>query len=322
MKQINWGIIGCGDVTEVKSGPAFNMVKGSHLLAVMRRDAEKAKDYAKRHHVPFWFDSAEELIYHPEINAVYIATPPYAHTEYAIQSLNAGKITYVEKPMAMNYAECQRMIEASEKSGAPLFVAYYRRHLDYFKKIKELISSNRLGKVRSVSVVLFNSLNEDDRSKPWRVQPEISGGGYFADLGSHALDVLDYLLGPIKTAFGVTNNQAGLYDAEDNVCAAFSFDSGVTGTGLWCFSTSQKIDQMTIFGEKGMIEFSCFSFDSIIIKTAEGEESFDLKPPAHIQYQLIEAIVKEINGGEPALCDGVTASRTSRVMDCIYGRNL
>ena len=84
-KPIRWGIIGCGDVTEVKSGPGLQKADGSQLVAVMRRDAEKARDYAKRHNVPRAYGDAQELIDDPEVDAVYVATPPGSHAEYAIR---------------------------------------------------------------------------------------------------------------------------------------------------------------------------------------------------------------------------------------------
>src|SRR3954454_8380540 len=143
--QIGWGIIGCGDVTEVKSGPAFNQIENSRLVAVMRRDGEKARDYAARHGVPFWSGDADEVIHHPEVNAVYVATPPGSHLEYALKVCAAGKPAYVEKPMARNASECAAMVEAFEHAGLPLFVAYYRRALPRFLKVKELIESGRIG---------------------------------------------------------------------------------------------------------------------------------------------------------------------------------
>src|ERR1044071_3205427 len=123
-RSIRWGIIGCGDVTEVKSGPAFQKARDSALVAVMRRDGDLARDYAQRHGVPRWYDNAEALIHDPEVDAVYVATPPYAHKEYTLMSARVGKPVYVEKPMAMNHEECQVMIKACQAAGVPLLVAY------------------------------------------------------------------------------------------------------------------------------------------------------------------------------------------------------
>ena len=139
MSKIGWGIIGCGDVTEVKSGPGFQKANNSELVAVMRRNDELAKDYARRHNVPRWYDDAEKLINDPDVNAVYVATPPSNHKQYTLMAAEAGKPIYVEKPMALNAKECSEMIEACKTAGVPLFVAYYRRALERFLKIKELI---------------------------------------------------------------------------------------------------------------------------------------------------------------------------------------
>ena len=113
MQIIRWGMIGCGSVTEVKSGPAFNKVPNSKLMAVMRRDAEKVKDYAQRHHVPYYFTDVDELINHPEVDAIYIATPPKFHAAYAEKAMKVGKPVYVEKPMALNVGECETMQQIS-----------------------------------------------------------------------------------------------------------------------------------------------------------------------------------------------------------------
>ena len=117
MDHVNWGIIGCGNVTEKKSGPAFNKIEGSRLVAVMRRDASKAEDYARRHGVPKFYSDATLLINDPDVNAVYIATPPDTHAKYAIETMRAGKPAYVEKPMARTIAECEEMIRVSEETG-------------------------------------------------------------------------------------------------------------------------------------------------------------------------------------------------------------
>src|SRR5690625_1222950 len=137
METVRWGIIGVGHVTEVKSGPGFQQAERSELVAVMRRHGERAADYARRHGVPRWYDDADALIADPEVDAVYIATPPDSHAEYAVRVLEAGKPVYVEKPMARTAAECEQMLSASRRSGLPVFVAYYRRAMPRFVKVKE-----------------------------------------------------------------------------------------------------------------------------------------------------------------------------------------
>lgn len=323
MDQINWGIIGCGNVTEIKSGPAFNKVENSHLIAVMRRDAEKAADYAERHGVPKWYDNADDLINDPDINAIYIATPPGSHEEYTLKAFNAGKPVYVEKPMARNAAECERMNEASRKSGLSLFVAYYRRCLPYFKKVKELIDENVIGDVRYINICLQWQPYEEEvgaNARPrWRVDPEISGGGHFHDLASHQFDFLEYVFGPIKTATGISRNQAGLYAADDITVANFEFESGILGNGSWCYTVdkAQREDEATIVGSKGRITFSFFEKFDIIVETENGKEVFNIPYPQHVQQPLIEQIVKELRGEGKSPSNGETGARANQIMDWI-----
>ena len=318
MDSVRWGIIGCGDVTEVKSGPAFNKVEGSELVAVMRRDAEKAADYACRHQVPKWYGDAGELIDDPEVNAVYIATPPGSHAEYTERAAAAGKPVYVEKPMARNYAECQRMIEACDKAGVPLFVAYYRRRLPAFLKVVELLEAGAIGEVRYVSINLIQAAGDlDVKPGNWRVVPEEAGAGYFFDLASHMLDFLDCALGPIGAVQGQAANQAGRYAAEDVVCANFTFESGVMGSGVWCFTAaaSAAADRTEIVGSKGKISYPTFAPTPVRLETEGEEEEFVLLPPENIQQPLIETVVADVLGKGSCPSTGVSAARTSRVMD-------
>ena len=317
--MISWGIIGCGMVTEVKSGPAFNKVRGSRLTAVMRRDAALAEDYARRHNVPKYYDDADKLIYDDEVNAVYVATPPGSHAEYSIKVLKAGKPVYIEKPMALNYRECIRINRASEKYSVPVFVAYYRRTLPGFLLIRDLIGTGAIGKVRSVQVQLFKAPSAEEKAGklPWRLLPDISGGGHFFDLASHQLDYLDYLFGPVRKIVSLALNQANLYDAEDFVSASFIFDGNIAATGTWCFSVSQESarDSLEIIGDKGMIQASTFSFKPIILTNENGRQEFVNERPENVQYYLIEQVVNALSGKGTAASTGITAARTSRVMD-------
>jgi predicted dehydrogenase len=267
--MINWGIIGCGNVTELKSGPAFNKVGDSRLLAVMRRDASLAEDYARRHNVPKFYSKATDLINDKDINAVYIATPPGSHAEYALEVIKARKPVYIEKPMAVNYQECIKINKTAEKYGVPVFVAYYRRTLPGFNLVKELIENGHIGKVRCIMIQLFKTATENEKTGklPWRVNPELSGAGHFFDLGSHQLDYLDYLFGPIQKVKSIAVNQAGLYKAEDFVSAGFTFGNDIVGTGIWSFSVSpsEVRDSIEILGDKGAIKFTTFNFEPIVL---------------------------------------------------------
>lgn len=323
-KTVNWGIIGCGNVTEVKSGPAFSKVKNSRLVAVMRRSAEKSKDYALRHNVPRWYDNADDLINDPGVNAVYIATPPGSHAEYAIQAMQAGKAAYVEKPMAEDYSRCLDMIRVSEETGMPLFVAYYRRMLPGFLKIKEIIDSGVIGNPLFFSIRLFTPpLGDDfDQPLPWRVIPSISGGGYIYDLGSHQLDFIDYLFGPVERVSSLTLNIAGLYEPEDFISAGFSCRGNIAGNGVWYFTAPEhmKEEVIEISGEKGKIKFSCFDFSPISLTLDKKTTQIENHRPEHVQYPFIQSVVEELLGKGKCPGSALSAARTSKLLDQIVNK--
>jgi 1,5-anhydro-D-fructose reductase (1,5-anhydro-D-mannitol-forming) len=325
LKEIRWGIIGCGNVTEKKSGPAFNKVKGSSLVAVMRRSADMAKDYALRHHVPKWYAEAGALIHDPGVNAVYIATPPSSHAEYAIQSMKAGKPVYVEKPMAASYHDCLRMNDVAAETGIPLYTAYYRRALPYFLKIKELVDKEAVGKILMVTVALHLSPRPEDYNTgrlPWRVIPSIAGAGYFYDMASHQLDLLDFLFGPVRTACGRTYNRRRLYDAEDTVFASLEFENEIVAQGSWCFVTDAQgqCDRIEILGSEGMISFSTFQHTPVCLERRGKRSQYLPHAPEHIEYCLIKTLVEELQGKGKCPSNGSNGARTNRVMDMILGK--
>ena len=322
MKEIKWGFIGCGDVTGKKSGPAFNKVKGSKITAVMSRTASKAKNYAKNYDIPKWYNDAEKLINDSEVNAIYIATPPKFHAEYAIRAMNAGKPVYVEKPMASSYKDCLKMNEVASGKKVQLFVAYYRRTLPYFLKVKELIDKESVGDIYLINIKLWSPPREEDfnfQNPPWRVIPEISGGGYFYDMACHQFDILDYVFGPVKDASGKFSNTGRLYDAEDTVSASMEFESGIVASGSWCFIAQKmnKADTIEILGSKGRITFSTFSFKPIILAIKDNVTKYNPVNPENIQYYMIKNIVEELQGKGKSPSDGISGARTNKVMDMI-----
>jgi predicted dehydrogenase len=321
-KEIRWGMIGCGDVTEIKSGPAFNKVHGSSLVAVMRRSADLAESYAKRHNVPRWYSSADDLINDPFVNAVYIATPPSFHAAYAIQCMQAGKPVYVEKPMAASYTECLQMNDMAVKTGMPLYTAYYRRELPYFLKIKELVDSKAVGKVLLVSITLHTSPRAEDYQAdhiPWRIIPAVAGAGYFYDLASHQIDLLDFLFGPIATADGRSFNRGGLYEAEDTVFATMELENNLIAQGSWCFvvNPQSQCDTFEITGSEGRISFSSFHFEPIRVERKEVRQEYLPSNPENIEYNLIKSVVEELQGTGKCPSTGLNGARANRVMDII-----
>ncbi len=324
MEHINWGIIGCGDVTEIKSGPAFNKVPNSSLVAVMRRDAAKAEDYAKRHGVPKWYSNADDLINDPGVNAVYIATPPSSHKDYTLACLAAGKPVYVEKPVALNQDECLEMADASERYGVKLSVAHYRRQLPVFKQINALLHEGAIGDIRFADMKLFQSPKKNmiaQTEHNWRIDPSISGGGLFHDLAPHQLDLMYYFFGDADQVTGLAANQAAMYAADDIVSGQMLFNSGIVFNGLWCFSVNEEEvkDQCEIIGTRGKIIFSIFA--GTIEMVVDGHvQHFSFPYPAHVQQPMIEKVVNYFLDKEPNPCPANEAAIVMHWMDKMTAR--
>ena len=326
MKQIGWGFIGCGEVTEKKSGPAFNEVPGSSVVAVMSRNEAKAKSYAKRHNIKRWYTDPQELIDDPNVNAVYIATPPSSHATFAIMAMKAGKPVYIEKPLAASYEDCARINRISEITGVPCFVAYYRRYLPYFQKVKSIINSGTIGTIVNVQIrfsVPPRDLDyQDAHTLPWRLQPDIAGGGYFYDLAPHQLDLLQDIFGVITRAHGYCSNRAHLYKAEDSISASFFFENGLPGSGSWCFvgHQSAKEDCIEVIGDKGMLSFSVYNYDPIQVVTSAGRTNIVVPNPSYVQLPIIRSVIEHLQGIGVCQCTSVSATPVNWVMDRILGK--
>ena len=322
---IKWGFLGCGEATEKKSGPAFNAVPNSKVVAVMSRRLEKARNYAERHGIARYYNDPQELINDKEVQAVYIATPPSTHATFAIMALKAGKAVYVEKPMATLYDDCLRINRVSETTGVPCFVAYYRRYLPYFKHVKKLIEDGAIGRVVNVQIrfaVPPRDLDYNAGNLPWRVQPDIAGGGYFYDLAPHQIDLLQEMFGPIIEAEGFTANRGGLYKTEDTLSACFRFAGGLPGSGSWCFVAheSAKEDRISIIGDQGSIAFSVFTYDPIVLHDADGRHEIVIENPQYVQQPLIQNVVEHLRGEGLCTCDCVSATGVNWVVDRILNK--
>ena len=326
MKEISWGFIGCGEVTEKKSGPAFNEVSGSHVEAVMSRTEEKARSYAERHRIKKWYTDPNELITDPDVSAIYIATPPSSHATFAIMAMRAGKPVYVEKPLAASYEDCVRINRVSEQTGIPCFVAYYRRYLPYFQRVKEIITNGVVGKIINVQIRFSVPPRDLDYKStdhlPWRLQPDVAGGGYFYDLAPHQLDLIQELFGVITRAHGYCANRAHLYNVEDTVSAVFEFESGVVGSGSWCFigHQSAKEDCIEVIGDKGMLSFSVYNYDPIRLITTEGAVNINVENPPYVQLPIIKSVFEDLQGIGTCECTSVSATPVNWVMDRILSK--
>ncbi|MDR2772612.1 MAG: Gfo/Idh/MocA family oxidoreductase [Elusimicrobiota bacterium] len=319
MKTIVWGMIGCGVVTEKKSAPSLYKSEYSELKSVFGAIYESAIDYAKRHNIPVVCRTAEELFADKEIDAVYIATPPKFHKEYAIACLKAGKIPYIEKPLGLTYQECLEIIEASKKYNLPVYTAYYRRGMEKYIYIKSLIDTKAIGDIAFIRLSHFMKPEacDLDRSKlPWRLIPAQTGGGKFLDMVTHVLDITEFFVGKLDLLGGGAANIGGLYDVEDTVTASLRSEKGVLVNGTWCYAASFDKEEMLIAGTKGSIITSGLFYTPVKLIDVNGKETTkEFIEPEHVAMPYMQAVIYELAGGKKSPADILSAANNVRIMD-------
>jgi 1,5-anhydro-D-fructose reductase (1,5-anhydro-D-mannitol-forming) len=315
MKTIGFGIIGCGDVTEKKSGPAFQKIEGSRLVSVMRRDPVKLADYARRHGVGKYSTNYLDLLTDPEIDAVYIATPPYMHHFYTLEAARHGKNVYVEKPMATTVRECREMMDACKTHGVKLFVAYYRRGQEKFRRVKAALTSGEIGQIRSFQYTYACPVPAFNKERAWLLSKKEAGGGLLYDIGSHMVDTLQYVLGEVSMAAGLSANISKAYDVSDVTSGFLRFTSGVQGAMQFSFHASENRDEAVIYGSEGSLRFSMMDMEPVVLQKNSREERISFEPLMHVQMPYIQHVVRILQGLEEGDTTGAYGLRTQEILE-------
>lgn len=328
MNTVRWGMIGCGEVARTKSGPALIRATNSRLVAVADRNADRAQAFARAHGVERAHGDVESILRAPDVDVVYVATMTQSHRDLVLACAAAGKSVLVEKPMAMSHVQCAEMTQACHAAGVRLWVAYYRRALPRFVKVRDLVADGAIGDVRMVVSRHFQRIPSPEEMRGpfwgWRLDPKRSGGGIFFEAVGHTLDILDFILGPVDAVRALAANQAGAYPPEDVVAASFRYASGVHGSGAWCFSADCDDEGNEIVGSKGRIAFSTFpplappaGRPPVPIRLMRGDavEEFPVADPPYVHQPLVQTIVDEINGAGTCPSTPASAMRTARVID-------
>lgn len=320
MTTLRWGIIGCGNVAEHKGGPPLYKVEDSELIAVMRRDHAKAADFAERHGAKRYYTDVDQLLADEEINAVYIATPPYLHCEQTIKAAHAGKHILCEKPMAMTVEECQRMVDVCKDTGVTLMVAYYRNYFPNIVKMKALMDDGKIGDVvlARVNCTAYYNPNRADL-KNWRIKPEISGGGVLMDIGSHRISLLEYLMGNIVSATGFAETVHQDIPVDDSAVFSLRFESGAHAVANINWNVGIGIDDVEVYGTSGCLRCSPLNSGNLTLETkSDGKVDMHQTPLPHTHTGIVEDFVNHIKTGEPVKVSGESGLMTNKIISQIY----
>ncbi len=320
-KILNWGLIGCGDIVQKRVGPALRNLENCDLIAVARADVGRVEKCARELGAKRWYTNWRELLDDREIDAVYIATPPYLHEEQAIVAAEKGKHIICEKPMSISVDGCKRMVEAAENNSVSLSIAYYRHFYPIIGRIKEVLESGTIGKpiVADLKAFEYFDIKKGD-SRDWLIERDKAGGGPLMDFGCHRIEVLINLFGSdsVESVKGVNRNVVFNREVEDTAMGIISFKSGVTGLLVVSTGAFEPMDTLDIFGSKGSVHVPVLNGDTLILKYGEKEVVEKHPPNPNFHQPYIEAVTEAILAEKSVPVNGVYATEVNRIIERLY----
>jgi predicted dehydrogenase len=309
--------MGCGDIARKRVADALIDAPDSQLFAACRRDAQKLRAFAAEYGIERTYTSGDDLLRDPEIDAVYIATPPRYHLPQTLAAAAAGKHVLVEKPMALSTAECRQMVDACRAANVRLGVAYYRRFYPIVRRMKEILTSGEIGRPMFIAAATSTSMQPDEEGA-WRLVPAESGGGSLMDIGSHRLNLFLDLFGPVADVAAACDTLAGSYAAEDCATLLLRFESGAHGSLHCLFNTSADLDDFCIVGTKGRMQANPLNGGELVIDQGNTERVEDRPPPANLHSPLVVDFVQAIRERRDPVVTGEEGLRVNQVMERAY----
>jgi len=315
----SWGLVGAGDIVRKRVAEALRQCPGCELTAVARARAELAEPFAREVGAARWYPHWRGLLSDPGVDAVYVATPVYLHAEQTVAAAEAGKHVLCEKPMAMNLAECDRMIAACGANGVSLGVAYYRRFYPVIMRAKQMVDSGEIGAPVFVQMMAFEPFDPrpgDPRS--WLVDRSQAGGGPLADFGCHRIEVLSHLLGPVRRVTSIVSTIALHRDVEDTAVALLQFERGATGMLAVTHAAADRQDTLDLFGTRGSIRIPSLNVGSMAVKLGDVERTESHPPARNLHLPLVEDFVESVRAGRVPAVDGHVGRAVAAIQDAIY----
>jgi predicted dehydrogenase len=316
---MRWGLIGAGDIVRKRVGEALRTGRGCELLVVSRARIDLLEPFAREVGARRWHADWRDLVRDADVDAVYVATPVHLHAEQTIAAAEAGKHVLCEKPMAMDVAQCDRMIAACREARVRLGVAYYRHFYPAVVRIKQLLASGAIGEPVLAQMIASEPFDpRPGAPRYWLVQQSRSGGGPMADFGCHRLEVLRHLLGPVSRVRSLVANVALDREVEDTAAALLQFERGACAMVAVTNAAVERQDTLAIFGTRGSIHVAALNAGEIVVRTAAGD-SVEAHPPAvNVHLPLVEEFADAVRSGRDPAVDGVAGRAIAVIQDEIY----
>jgi predicted dehydrogenase len=316
---VRWGLIGCGDVAAKRVAAALQGAPRSRLVAVSRRQADKAEAFARQFGAERWPAAWEDLI-RSDVDAVYIATPVDLHAQMAMAAAEAGKHVLCEKPMALDVKQCDRMVRAAEANGVKLGVAYYRRFYPILQRLKELLRDGVIGAPITAQADSFGPFDPGpDEPRRWLVDRGQSGGGPMFDVGCHRLEVFLNLFGSVAEARGVVARVALTRNVEDTGMAVLRFENGPVASVRVSHAVGEPRDTLEVHGRRGSVHIPNLNGSEMRIRV-NGIETVEHHPShPNLHQPLVDQFVRAVRGEEALVVDGQVGREVNRLLAEIVG---
>lgn len=322
MAKVRWGLIGCGDIARRRVAPALRDSPLCDLVAVSRAKAELAESFGKEFDARRWCADWHDLLMDYEIDALYIATPVHLHAEQVIAAAERGKHVLCEKPMALNVAECDRMIDACRSNDVKLGVAYYRHFYPVVRRVKQLIDSGELGVPVVVQINAFEWFNPDpSAARGWLLKRELSGGGPMFDFGCHRIEVMLDLLGNIIDVKSTLANAFFDRDVEDTATAMFQFEQGTCGTLTVTHAAREPQDTLDLFFTNGSIHIPVLNEGTMRLLTGDADRIETHPNHPNIHQPLIEDFALAVLANRDPIVTGEIGRAVASIEQKIYNQS-
>jgi predicted dehydrogenase len=320
MQKLRWGLIGCGDIASKRVAPALRDLPNCELTAVARNRSDLAPSFAERFGARRWFADWPALVRDEEIDAVYIATPVHLHADQTMAAAEAGKHVLCEKPMALNVADCERMIAACRAHHVKLGVAYYRHFYPVVARVKDIIHSGEIGRPVITQINVFERFNpEPNHPRRWLVEKVKAGGGPMFDFGCHRIEILLNVFGQITRTIGSTSSVLFDREVEDTAVALFEFESRMRSMLTVTHASSDSQDTMSIFGSAGSIHIPVLNQGTMTIRTAAGDRIETHPPHSNLHQPLIDDFTQAVLTDREPQVTGAIGRDVAKIEAEIYG---
>ena len=330
MENFRFAIYGCGVIAKTHA-EALADVDGAELYACADYAPAAAEAFAEKHGIKFYSDF-EALLSSDEIDALCICTPSGTHASLAVKALLAGKSVVLEKPMAINVSGCDEIIAAAEKTGSKIMIISQMRTEPDIIRTREMVKSGKLGKIILAELNMCYYRSDDYYKGSWRGTKAMDGGGALMNQGIHGVDVLQHIMGGVKSVQSVVRTLNHNIEVEDTAVASLEFECGALGVITASTATHPGFDrEIKIYGTRGAVQMKAGRFTRVVIDgvdqpcddfVSSGSASTNLILDHQGHVRQLEQFVAALKGLDVEYLNQYEGKKAVEIIETIYNKSL